>query len=79
MIYAYEEPGNKQVDGLLKVGYTAKLSVQERVAQQFPIKRPVMPYRIVVEESAMRQNGSAFSDRDVRNLLIRKGFANPGG
>lgn len=40
MIYAYEEPDNEQVSGLLKVGYTAKQTVQERISQQFPIKKP---------------------------------------
>lgn len=80
MIYAYEEPDNEQVSGLLKVGYTAKQTVQERISQQFPIKKPGhTPYIIHVEESAMRADGTAFTDKDVHRLLHRKGFYNPGG
>lgn len=80
MIYAYEEPGNNQVKGLLKVGYTASLTVQERIRQQFPIKKPVArPYIIRVEETAMRADGTAFTDKDLHRLLRRKGFYNPGG
>ncbi len=80
MIYAYEEPDNAQVSGLLKVGYTAKQTVQERINQQFPIKKPGhTPYIIHVEESAMRADGTAFTDKDVHRLLRRKGFYNPGG
>lgn len=56
MIYAYEDT-NPQYDGLLKVGYTT-VDVQARVAQQYPTLRPGKPpYRIVLEESAMRNDG----------------------
>ena len=80
MIYAYEEPGNNQVRGLLKVGYTAQLSLQKRIEQQFPIKKPVLrPYIIKVEESAMKADGSAFTDKDVHRVLRSNGFYNPGG
>lgn len=80
MIYAYEEPGNSQVSGLLKVGYTARQTVQERISQQFPIKKPGRtPYIIHVEESAMKADGTAFTDKDVHRLLRSKGFYNPEG
>jgi hypothetical protein len=80
MIYAYEEPQNQQLAGLLKVGYTASQTVQERVAQQYPTKRPgSLPYRIVMEESAMRSDGGNFTDHDVHNLLRRQHFHNPKG
>lgn len=80
MIYAYEEPDNLQLKGLLKVGYTAKQSVQSRIAQQFPIKRPGgLPYRIVMEESAVRNDGTAFTDKDVHAMLRQFGYNNPDG
>ena len=60
-IYAYEDT-NPQYAGLLKVGYTTK-DVQERVKEQYPTLRPGKPpYRIVLEESAMRKDGSARHD-----------------
>ena len=78
MIYAYEDT-NPQYQGLLKVGYTS-VDVATRVAQQYPTLRPgASPYRIVVSESAMRQDGSSFLDYEVHQYLRRRGFANPAG
>ena len=58
-IYAYADT-NPQYEGLLKVGYTTK-SAQARVAEQYPIIKPgKAPYHILVEESAMRNDGTAF-------------------
>jgi len=77
-IYAYEDT-NPQYAGLLKVGYTT-VSVQARVAQQYPTKRPgKLPYRILLEEAAMRSDGSSFSDHEVHRLLRLRGFGNPEG
>ena len=77
-IYAYEDT-NPQYSGLLKVGYTT-INAQTRVAQQFPILRPGnSPYRIVVEESAMRSDGTTFSDHDVHRYLRIVGVKNPKG
>lgn len=77
-IYAYEDT-HPQYKGLLKVGFTTK-SVQERVAQQYPTLRPgPKPYRIVLEESAMRNDGSSFTDHDVHRMLRAQGFQNPDG
>ena len=70
-IYAYEDT-NPQYRGLLKIGYTT-LNVQARVAQQYPTARPgKLPYKIVLEESAMRNNGTVFTDRDVHSFLRSK-------
>ena len=78
MIYAYEDT-NPQYRGLLKVGYTS-VDVATRVAQQYPTLHPgALPYRIVVSESAMRQDGSSFLDYEVHQYLRRRGFANPAG
>lgn len=77
-IYAYEDT-NPQYKGLLKVGYTIK-NVEERVKQQYPTLRPgKLPYKIVLEESAMRHNGTSFTDHDVHNLLRKQGISNPKG
>lgn len=77
-IYAYQDT-NPQYLGLLKVGFTT-IDAQTRVAQQYPIVKPgKLPYVIVLEESAMRNDGSAFSDHDVHRVLRRKGFKNHAG
>ena len=77
-IYAYEDT-NPQFAGLLKVGYTT-VDAQTRVAQQYPTKKPgPRPYRIVLEESAMRNDGSVFTDHDVHRMLRINGVKNPEG
>jgi hypothetical protein len=77
-IYAYEDT-NPQYDGLLKVGYTT-IDVRLRIAQQYPISKPGKPpYRIVLEEPAMRCDGTTFTDRDVHRMLRINGVNNPGG
>ncbi len=77
-IYAYEET-NPQYAGLLKIGYTTR-SVQERVAEQFPTLRPgPKPYRIVLEETAVRNDGTSFTDHDVHRMLRINGIQKAGG
>ena len=77
-IYAYEDT-NPQYKGLLKVGYTT-IGVQKRVKQQYPTARPGdLPYHIVFEESAMRNDGTSFIDKDVHRCLRKRGFYNPEG
>jgi len=72
MIYAYSD-NNPQYQGLLKVGYTEK-DVEKRVAQQYPTKRPdgLKPDPIGLVESAMRHDGSCFTDHDVHQVLHQK-------
>ncbi len=78
VIYAYKDT-HPQYQGLLKVGYTTK-DVRERVAAQYPTLRPgEPPYRIVFEESAMRSDGTVFSDHEVHRYLRERGVANPEG
>jgi hypothetical protein len=77
-IYAYEVR-NPQYKGLLKVGYTTT-DTKSRVAQQYPTVRPGKPpYRIVLEESAMRNDGTTFTDHDVHRYLRLIGIKNPDG
>jgi len=78
MIYAYEDT-HPQYSGLLKVGYTT-VDVHARVAQQYPTVRPGKPpYRIVLEEPAMRSDGTVFTDHDVHRMLRINGVKNPEG
>jgi hypothetical protein len=77
-IYAYEDT-NPQYRGLLKIGYTT-VDAQTRVAQQYPTLKPGKPpYRIVLEVSAMRNDGTTFTDRDVHRHLRQAGIPNPDG
>lgn len=79
MIYAYEEV-NPKYAGLLKIGYTTK-DVEKRVAEQYPTKRPdgLLPYKIVYSESAMREDGTTFTDHDIHKKLKQNNIENVGG
>ena len=78
-IYAYSNPA-PAYKGLLKVGYTTR-SVEDRIKEQFNVEQPegLKPYRIEFYESAMRSDGSAFTDKDVHRILEKAGFARVGG
>ena len=77
-VYAYEDT-NPQYRGLLKIGYTT-VDAQRRVAQQYPTLKPGKPpYRIVLEVSAMRNDGTTFTDHDVHRYLRHAGIPNPEG
>ena len=75
-IYAYELIDVATHKGLLKVGYTSRTS-QNRIAEQLKTSR--IKYNIIFEESAMRNDGSAFTDFDVHRYLKKKGLKNPEG
>lgn len=72
-IYAYELIGVESHKGLLKVGYTSRTS-QDRIAEQLKTSR--IKYRIVLEESAIRNDGSVFIDHDVHRYLRKKKIKN---
>jgi hypothetical protein len=75
-IYAYELIDVATHKGLLKVGYTSRTS-QGRIAEQLKTSR--VKYKIVFEESAMKNDGSAFTDFDVHRYLRKKGIKNTEG
>lgn len=72
-IYAYsiDDAAHK---GLLKVGQTTR-NVKQRVAEQLKTAA-IKNYRIELDEFAECDDGSIFSDHEVRAALVRKGFAN---
>ena len=77
-LYAYSD-SHPEYRGLLKIGYTTKI-VEERVKQQYPTLTPGKPtYSIHLDEVAVRNDGSTFTDRDVHLYLKKKGFLNPDG
>ena len=72
-IYAYEID-DKAHDGLLKVGQTTR-DVATRVSEQLKTAG-IKNYTIVLDEIAVRDDGSFFRDSDVRRRLVKKGFEN---
>lgn len=59
--------------GLLKVGQTTR-DVKQRVAEQLKTAA-IKNYTIELNETAVRHDGSFFSDHEVRAALAKKGFA----
>ena len=77
-IYAYEDT-HPQYAQLLKVGYTTR-TAEQRLADIYNITMPGRPpYRILLEESAMRSDGTAFYDHDVHRYLRTQGVRNEAG
>src|SRR3989337_801125 len=72
-IYAYSI-ADEAHKGLLKVGQTAR-DVKQRVAEQLKTAA-IRNYKVELDESAERDDGSIFPDHEVRAALVRKGFAN---
>ena len=69
-IYAYRLIGVNSHKGYLKVGYTDR-TAKERIDEQLHTSK--VQYEIVLVESAMSNDGSCFTDKDVHRLLERKG------
>jgi hypothetical protein len=75
-IYAYKILNAKNRRGLIKVGYTT-LKVEKRVKQQ--LQTAGVEYKILLEESAIRNDGTTFDDHEVHRYLRKKKFDNPDG
>ncbi|MDD2535477.1 MAG: restriction endonuclease [Macromonas bipunctata] len=72
-IYAYSI-ADAAHHGQLKVGQTTR-NVQQRVAEQLKTAA-IQNFTIELDEPAERDDGSVFSDHEVRAALVRKGFEN---
>jgi hypothetical protein len=59
-------PNDSKRKGQIKIGFTDR-DAQTRIKEQ--IGAPVLPFKIVFEESAMRPDGSSFTDQTVHALL----------
>ena len=73
-IYAYSIDDHAH-EGLLKVGQTTR-NVKQRIAEQLKTAA-IKNYKIELDESAARDDGTIFSDHEVRAALVKKKFPNP--
>ena len=81
-IYAYTEPqyketqwqGKRQGKGLIKVGFTTRLSALERIAEQFGTNKPTStPFEILLDDIAIRNDNTYFTDHEVHKVLEKLG------
>lgn len=86
-IYAYTTPhyksvpweGEREGTGLLKIGYTTR-TAEDRISEQFPVKTPeAKPFQILLEQSAITDDGEFFTDKKIHEILKRRGFRNVNG
>lgn len=73
IIYGYTEPNNPELEGLIKVGFTAR-SIDERMREHYPTLKPgAKPYEVVFLEPAVRSDGTSFLDHPVHSKLEQHG------
>ncbi len=70
-IYAYSIK-DKAHKGLLKIGQSTR-AVKQRIAEQLKTAA-IKNYTIQLDESAERDDGTIFTDHEVRASLVKKGF-----
>lgn len=75
VIYAYSDT---RFPGLLKVGFTAR-SVEVRMKEHYPTLVPGQSWKVELVRSAMRQDGTVFTDKAVHRVLRHAHIANPEG
>jgi Type III restriction enzyme, res subunit./T5orf172 domain. len=75
-IYAYELVGVDTHKGLLKIGYTDR-DAKTRIKEQ--LGTAAIQYKIVFEDSAMKRDGSSFTDHEVHRLLREWKVVNESG
>ena len=71
-IYGYVLPSVKSHDGYIKIGYTDRADTEKRIREQ--LHTAAIDFKILFKESAMRPDGTCFTDKDVHKLLKHKGF-----
>lgn len=75
-IYAYELVGVATHKGLLKIGFTDR-DAKTRIKEQLGTAK--IEHKIVFVESAMKKDGSSFTDHDVHRLLREWKVVNASG
>lgn len=78
-IYCYTEL-SPEYEELVKVGYTVR-DINVRMREHYPTLGPkgIERYKLLLVESAMRNDGTSFIDKTVHKVLEKAGFKNVGG
>lgn len=71
-VYGYTLPTVPDHNGYIKVGYTAREKVEVRIKEQ--LHTTAVAFKVVLKESAIRPDGTCFTDNDVHRILKHKGF-----
>lgn len=71
-IYAFTLPGVASHDGYIKVGYTEREDVNERISEI--LHTSGLKHNLLFTTTAMRPDGSCFTDHDVHAVLRKRGY-----
>lgn len=71
-IYGYTLPTVADHNGYIKIGYTDREDTEARIKEQ--LHTAAIPFKVLYKETAMRSDGTCFTDKDVHRLLKHKGF-----
>lgn len=71
-IYGYTLPTVADHNGYIKIGYTDREDTEARIKEQ--LHTAAIEFKVLFKESAMRNDGTCFTDKDVHRLLKHKGF-----
>lgn len=72
-IYGYVLPDLADHNGYIKVGFTDREDTENRIKEQLHTAG-ISNFKIVFKSSAMRPDGTCFTDKDVHKILRRKRF-----
>lgn len=72
-IYGYILPDVPNHNGYIKIGYTDKEDVEQRIKEQ--IHTAGLKHKTLFTVSAMRDDGTCFTDKDIHAVLRKNGYA----
>ena len=75
VIYAYSD---MRFPNMLKVGFTSR-KVEIRMKEHYPTLVPGQSWKVELVRSAMRQDGTVFTDKAVHRVLKNAHVPNPQG
>ena len=71
-IYGYILPEVPSHNGYIKIGYTDKENAEERIKEQLHVAG--LKPKILFFVSAMRDDGTCFTDKDIHAVLKKHGY-----
>ena len=71
-IYGYILPSVPDHNGYIKIGYTDKKDVEERIYEQ--THTAGLLHQTLFAVSAMRDDGTCFTDKDIHAVLKKNGY-----
>ena len=72
-IYGYTLPDLADHRGYVKVGFTDREDTEQRIREQLHTAG-IANFKILLKETAMRPDGTCFTDKDVHRILRRRHF-----